>query len=52
MSILTDAQIARAATMQPIQHIAAQLGLSAESPTRCLKVYICTFPAHSFVSCY
>ena len=30
MSILTDAQIARAATMQPIQHIAAQLGLSAE----------------------
>lgn len=30
MSILTDAQIARAATMQPIQHIAAQLGLSAK----------------------
>lgn len=30
MSILTDAQIARAATMQPIQHIAAQLGLTAE----------------------
>lgn len=30
MSILSDAQIARAATMQPIQHIAAQLGLSAE----------------------
>ena len=30
MSILSDAQIARAATMQPIQHIAAQLGLTAE----------------------
>ena len=30
MSILTDAEIARAATMQPIQNIAAQLGLTAE----------------------